>query len=220
MRYHEAMGTFDISGSMPLSREFFDRSARHVAPDLLGCVVASTAGGTLTAGRIVEVEAYLGSDDPGSHAATKQVTQRNAVMYGAAGTVYVYFTYGNHHMLNLVCGPQGVAGAVLLRALEPVAGIDVMTERRNGVALHDLANGPGKLAVALGIDLSDNGTTLGEGRITVYAGERRPDEGIGVSGRVGLSAGHELELRYFLEGNRYVSRGRAGRAQRRRRTES
>ncbi len=128
----------------------------------------STAGGVETGGRIVEVEAYLGSHDAGSHAATRGITKRNAVMYGPPGSAYVYFTYGNHHMLNLVCEPEGIAGAVLVRALEPLLGIDVMSGRRRGLPLRELCNGPGKLAAALGVDLSDNGSILGEGRLSVY----------------------------------------------------
>lgn len=202
----------------PLAHSFFDREPLGVARDLIGCVLASTARDALTAGRIVEAEAYFGSHDPGSHASTKGITARNAVMYGAAGTVYVYFTYGNHHMLNIVCEPEGTAGAVLVRALEPLAGVEAMTERRHGRPLHDLCNGPGKLAQALGIDLSDNGTVLGEGRLQVYAGLRpRPGE-IGVTGRVGLTNGHELPYRVYEVGSRFVSKGRLGPLQTRQRT--
>lgn len=193
-----------------LGTAFFDRAPDLVAPDLLGAILVSTVGGVLTGGRIVESEAYLGSHDAGSHAATRGMTQRNSVMYRPPGTVYVYFTYGNHHMINLVCEPAGVAGAVLIRAIEPLFGIDTMTERRHGRSLRDLCNGPGKLAAALGVDLTDNGTTLGEGRLSVYDGERPPVAGIACSGRIGLSKGHELELRWFAKQSAYVSRGRTG----------
>ena len=193
-----------------LTPSFFDRDPALVAPQLLGCVLVSTSGGALTAGRIVETEAYLGTDDAGSHAATHGITKRNAVMYGPPGTAYVYFTYGNHHMINLVCGSVGVAGAVLVRALEPLSGIDEMTSRRHGRSLRELCNGPGKLAQALGIDLSDNATLLGGGRLSVYDGERPPSGDVGVSGRVGLTAGFELDLRYYLKSSPFVSRGRTG----------
>lgn len=202
--------SFDPSAHALLSASFFDRSPELVAPELLGCIVATNVGGCVTAGVIVETEAYLGSDDAGSHAATKGITARNAVMYGQPGSAYVYFTYGNHHMLNLVCEPEGVAGAVLLRALRPIKGIPEMTARRHGRPERDLCNGPGKLAAALGIDLSDNGSVLGEGRISVYHGEPRAGTRVLVSGRVGLTRGHELELRYSIEGDPFVSRGRAG----------
>lgn len=193
----------------PVPISFFCRDTRAVARDLLGAVLASTADEVLTAGRIVETEAYLGSHDAGSHAATKGMTARNAVMYGPPGTVYVYFTYGMHHMLNLVCEEEGVAGAVLIRALEPLEGIDVMRERRGGRPLGQLADGPGKLAQALGVDLTADGTTLGEGPLTVYDATGR--RGLaGRSGRIGLSQGHEYEYRYFLLANRFISKGRPG----------
>ena len=161
----------------------------------------------------MEAEAYLGSNDPGSHAATKGITKRNAVMYGPPGRAYVYFTYGNHHMLNLITEQEGVAGGVLIRAIEPVFGMEEM-HRRRGSSLHGgpprgLANGPGKLAAALGVDLSLNGSVLGEGALAVYDAPP-PEEAVACSGRIGLSDGHDLELRFFLAGNPHVSKGRTG----------
>jgi DNA-3-methyladenine glycosylase len=201
----------------PLASEFFDRDPREVAPDLLGKVLISHVDGIGTGGRIVETEAYLGQDDAGSHAATRGVTPRNIVMYGPPGSVYVYFTYGCHHMLNLVCGPEGVAGAVLIRALEPSVGIEVMRERRSVSRDADLANGPGKLASAVGIDLSDNGSRLGEGRLAVYdAPPLSPCEQAS-SGRIGLSSGHELPYRYYVTESSCVSKSRPGHAKRGRR---
>jgi len=176
---------------------------------VLGKLLVSRADGVLTAGRIVEAEAYLGRDDPGSHAATKGVTKRNAVMYGPPGRVYVYFTYGNHFMLNLVTEEAGTAGAVLVRAIEPVLGIDEMARRRDGRPLHELTNGPGKVAQALGLDLSDNGSVLGIGRVAVFDAPP-PEESVSASGRIGLSEGHEHALRFYLEGNEHVSEGRPG----------
>jgi DNA-3-methyladenine glycosylase len=205
----EAIPPFHLAAAKSLPSSFFARSPQLVAPDLLGCVVVSTAGNVPTAGVIVETEAYLGTDDPGSHAATKGVTARNVVMYGSPGTVYVYFTYGSHHMLNLVCEPQGVAGAVLIRALRPVLGIAEMTSRRHGRSLRELCSGPGRLSAALGLDLSDNGSALGSGRVSVcYGGQE--DMPVAVSGRVGLTRGHDLQLRYFVSGDQFVSRGRTG----------
>ena len=198
------------SRPVPLTPSFFDRDAALVAPQLLGCVLVSTSGGALTAGRIVETEAYLGTDDPGSHAATHGITKRNSVMYGSPGTAYVYFTYGNHHMINLVCGSEGVAAAVLVRALEPLSGIDEMTSRRHGRPLRELCSGPGKLAQALAIDLSDNAALLGSRTLSVYHGERPPSGDVGVSGRVGLAAGFELDLRFYVKNSPFVSRGRTG----------
>jgi len=176
---------------------------------VLGKVLVSRAGGVVTGGRIVETEAYLGRDDAGSHAATKGITKRNAVMYGAPGCAYVYFTYGNHHMLNLVTEEAGIAGAVLIRAIEPQLGIDEMMRRRGGRPLPELTSGPGKVAQALGLDLRDNGSVLGEGNISVFDAPP-PKEPVAASGRVGLSAGHEHALRFYLEGNEHVSRGRTG----------
>ena len=204
------MNRFILLDDTALPATFFARAAEVVAPELLGKVLASSAGGVVTSGRIVEAEAYLGPDDPGSHASTKAPTTRNQVMYGAPGSVYVYFTYGNHHMINLVCEREGVAAAVLIRALEPVTGTEVMQRRRGGRPPRELCNGPGKLAQALGVDLSDNGTALGEGRLVVYDAPRVPSAETAVSGRIGLSAGHESDLRFYIQGNPFVSRGRTG----------
>ncbi len=197
---------------------FYARDTATVARDLLGHVLVSTAGGVTTSGRIVETEAYLGADDAGSHAATSGVTKRNAVMYGPAGRAYVYFTYGNHHMLNFVTELEGTAGAVLIRALEPLDGIDTMMRRRlagrgegSPLALRDLTNGPGKLTAALGVDLSDNCASLdGSARLTVL-GRRGAAPAIVTSGRIGLCFGHEAQLRFYIEGDRYVSAARPGR---------
>jgi DNA-3-methyladenine glycosylase len=180
-----------------------------VARDVLGKVLVSRVGGVLTGGRIVEAEAYLGSDDPGSHAATKGITKRNAVMYGPPGCAYIYFTYGNHHMLNLVTEAAGTAGAVLVRAIEPQLGIDEMRRRRGKRAGRHLTDGPGKVAQALGLDLADNGSVLGEGNIALFDAPV-PQEAVAVSGRIGLTSGHERALRFYLEGNEHVSRGRTG----------
>jgi DNA-3-methyladenine glycosylase len=197
------------SYARPLARAFFERDTVTVARELLGALLVSTAGDVLTGGRIVEVEAYLGAFDPGSHASTKGVTKRNAVMYGPPGTAYVYFTYGNHHMLNLVTEPDGTAGAVLVRAIEPLFGVEEMARRRGCVRTRDLANGPGKLAQALGVDLRDNGVPLGGGRLLVLT-RVAPAPIVTSSGRVGLTDGHELELRFFVADDPHVSKGRTG----------
>jgi DNA-3-methyladenine glycosylase len=200
----------DLAAVDELPASFFARSPEQVARELLGCLIATNAEGEIAAGRIVETEAYLGTDDPGSHAATKGITPRNAVMYGPPGTAYVYFTYGNHFMLNIVCEPPGTAGAVLIRALKPVLGIALMTRRRGGREVRDLCNGPGKLCQALGVDSSDNGVAFGQRRLSVYRGGLGAEERAATSGRVGLTRGHEMPLRYYLEGDPYVSRGRTG----------
>lgn len=201
-----------------LPGSFFARPTTEVAREVLGKLVVSRVDGVLTGGRIVEAEAYLGSDDPGSHASTRRVTERNRVMYGAPGTAYVYFTYGMHHMLNLVTEPADTAGAVLVRAFEPQAGIEVMVARRHGREGRDLADGPGKVAEALGLTLEDNGTTLGEGRVAVVDATL-PPERVLTSGRIGLAEGHDMPLRFYLEGTIH-SRGRTGPVRRTRRRET
>lgn len=209
---------FDPGSARPLSVAFFARPTATVARELLGTVIVSRVGGALVAGVIVETEAYLGSDDPGSHAATKGVTARNRVMYGPPGHAYVYFTYGNHHMLNLVTEVEGSAGAVLVRAIEPIAGADVMRARRGGRSGVELANGPGKVAQALGVDLAHNGVALGE-EIVVHGGPGVIDPGVVITGRVGLTDGHDLPLRFCIKDNACVSKGRTGpRASKRRRS--
>lgn len=193
----------------PLRAPFFERETSLVARELMGCLLLSRKGGVLTGGRIVETEAYLGADDVGSHAATRGITKRNATMFGPPAHTYVYFTYGNHHMLNLVTEPDGMAGAVLIRAIEPLVGIDEMISRRKGRVLRELANGPGKLAAALGLDLSDDACALGAGAVDVLAHTGAVPR-IDSSGRVGLSAGWQAQLRYYLHDDPWVSKGRTG----------
>jgi DNA-3-methyladenine glycosylase len=212
-----ASGDGSLRDAEPLIAAFFARDTRHVAHDLLGKLLLSRIDGMLSGGRIVETEAYLGSDDEGSHAATRGVTERNRVMYGPPGCAYVYFTYGMHHMLNLVCEPQGTAGAVLVRGLEPLVGLEVMIRRRGGRAGADVSNGPAKVAQALGVDLRHDGAVLGEDDLVVYDAPV-PPETVAVSGRIGLSAGHEHEYRFYLKENRFVSRSRPGARPPRRRT--
>lgn len=206
--YDASASAAPVEGLIPLDASFFGRETPLVARDLLGKVLVTTAGDSVCGGRIVETEAYLGSDDPGSHAATKGVTARNRVMYGPPAHAYVYFTYGAHHMLNLVTGPVGVAGAVLIRAVEPLWGVETM-ERRRGRGGIDVSNGPGKVAESFGVDLGLNGAQLGE-LIAVYDAAHVPDEAVSTSGRVGLSAGHDLQLRFYVTGSAYVSKGRTG----------
>lgn len=178
-----------------LSTEWFDRDPEQIAQGLLGCELVTQREGVRTGGVIVEAEAYLGSDDPGSHAATRGMTPRNTVMYAAPGTLYVYLSYGIHHLLNIVCSPLGEAGAVLIRALEPTVGIEVMRERRGGVS---------------DIDLCDNDTLLGERGVWVYDSPRPRSFGIARSGRIGLTDGHDKQLRFHVRGSRFVSLAKPG----------
>lgn len=183
-----------------LAREFFERPVLQVAPDLLG-VVVSHAGVSV---RLCEVEAYDGPDDPGSHAYRGR-TARNATMFGPAGHLYVYFSYGMHWCANVVCGEPGRASAVLLRGGEVVDGHEEARSRRGPrVAERDLARGPARLAQALGWDRSHDGADLFDGAISL----RRPREGLGevrTGPRVGLSQAADRPWRFWIDGDRYVS---------------
>lgn len=156
--------------------------------------------------RIVETEAYAGESDPGSHA-YRGPTRRTEVMFGPAGHVYVYFTYGAHHCVNLVTDHPGSAGAVLLRALEPIEGIEQMERLRPAHRLEDLCNGPGKLCAALGITRSLNGADL-EGEEIWVEDDAYEVGAIGTSTRVGLSQGKEVPHRFFILGSPFVSPGK------------
>jgi DNA-3-methyladenine glycosylase len=186
-----------------LEREFFARPALVVAPELLGCRLANGA----VAVRLSEVEAYDGANDPGSHAFSG-MTARNEVMFGPPGHLYVYFSYGMHWCANLVCGPAGQAGAVLLRAGEVVSGVDVARRRRPAArADHDLARGPARLAAALSLSRADNGADLcTPGSATQVLGGASVDPGRIRSGpRVGLARAAERPWRFWLDGDPTVS---------------
>jgi DNA-3-methyladenine glycosylase len=192
-----------------LPRSFYTRSALLVAQDLLGKILVRKIGKTILSGKIVEVEAYLGAKDPASHA-YRGKTKRNEVMFREGGYLYVYFTYGMHFCANVVTGRQDVGEAVLIRALEPITGIEVM-KRNRGLAksvgaTHALTNGPAKLCQALGIERRDNGTDLLGAEIYLIAGEPIPKSNIGASTRIGISRGKEKKWRFFVKGNKWVSR--------------
>ena len=190
---------------MPLPRRFYLRPPRDVARDLLGCVVVSRRGRTITAGRIVETEAYLGPEDAASHAAFRPGS--HALFYGPGGHAYVYLNYGMHACLNAITNPIGKPGCVLIRALEPVLGLAAMARRR-GVAADSprLASGPGNLTRALGITVRDNGGDLTRGRLTIEPPEAPRDFTIARGPRIGITRALELTLRYWIAGNRSVSR--------------
>lgn len=189
---------------MILSQTFYSRPTRQVAQDLLGQILVHETPHGKAAGRIVEVEAYLPKNDPGCHA-SRGMTPRNRVMFGQAGRAYVYFCYGNHYLFNVVTEKEGVPGAVLIRALEPVEGSGLMAQRRGRPDTGDrgLTNGPGKLAQALGIVKEHNGARLW--KKPVYLQKARREENIGVTTRIGITEGSELPLRFYLEGNPYLS---------------
>ncbi|MEI2731401.1 MAG: DNA-3-methyladenine glycosylase [Dermatophilaceae bacterium] len=218
--------------TLRLDEGFFDRPVLQVAPDLLGAIVR--VGGVAV--RLTEVEAYAGEGDPGSHAFRGR-TPRTAVMFGPPGGLYVYFTYGMHWCANLVCGPKGVASAVLLRAGEVVAGIEVARERRGGagsasacaglvprrrpLADRDLARGPARLTVALGLGKQHNGirTTDPDSPVLVEAPARPSTVPIRRGPRVGVGgAGGDptaYPWRFWLDGEPTVSTYRPGTARRR-----
>jgi DNA-3-methyladenine glycosylase len=195
-----------MAGRLPHS--FYARSALHVAPELLGRVlVRRLADGSRLAARLVETEAYL-PDDPASHA-FRGSTRRNEVMFGPPGRLYVYFTYGNHWMMNAVTGRNGEGTAVLLRAAEPLQGLEVMAGYRGRDHPRDLCSGPGKLAQAFGITGAQNGQDLVAGS-DVYVLEGHPVARSHVSRttRVGVSLGAERRWRFIVTGDPFVSRGR------------
>ena len=168
------------------------------APRLLG---AELRHGDVAV-RLTEVEAYDGANDPGSHA-YRGMTRRNAVMFGAAGHLYCYFTYGMHVCCNVVCGPEGRASAVLLRAGEVIDGVEVARERRNGSSDRDLARGPARLCQALGISLDHDGTDLARGPITLTLDS--PPADVSTGPRVGLRAAADRPWRFWITGERSVS---------------
>ena len=197
----------------PLDRAFFSRDPRRVARELLGKVLVRNLDdgqGRLTA-RIVEVEAYMGIEDPAAHAAAGN-TARTAVLFGPPGHVYVYFIYGNHYCLNVSCEPEGRAGSVLIRALEPMSGIEEMARAR-GMEIHGakdlikLTSGPGRLAQALGITRArDNGGDLTSTANSLWMGEDGyRARGIRVTRRIGITKAADQPLRYVLAGNAFVS---------------
>ena len=203
----------------PLDRAFFARNPRRVARELLGKVLVRDSGKLHLAARIVEVEAYLGKNDPASHSAAGN-TARTAVLFGPPGYAYVYFIYGNHYCLNVSCEPEGKAGGVLFRALEPLVGIEAMAHAR-GITLQcprdlpKLTSGPGRLAEAFGITRPrDNGCDLTSPRSRLWIGEDdfRP-RGIQITPRIGISKATDRPLRYLLAGNPFVSASKTNREQ-------
>jgi DNA-3-methyladenine glycosylase len=217
-----------IKNARLMPRIFFDRRPQIVARQLLGkLLVRREDNGPLVAGRIVETEAYLGADDAAAHSAAGR-TQRTAVIFGPSGHAYVYFTYGMHYCMNVSCEPEGRAGCVLLRALEPVAGIDEMARKRkikmqiprrpaprndNSMGMDErtlrlLCSGPARLCQALGIDRPrDNGKDL----LTSDSDLQLWDDGFQVkkivtTTRIGISKSADLPLRYYFAGSPYISR--------------
>ena len=191
----------------PLPRSFYARSALQVAPDLLGCLLIRAWRGRQLIGRIVEVEAYLGYEDAASHA-SRGPTPRSGIMFGPPGVAYIYFIYGMYHCLNVVTGAENEGQAVLIRALEPVEGIETMRELRGQQDVRALCSGPGKLCQALAIDRSLNGHDLTTRSTLWLSPDRPPGETICRSPRVGVrgdDAALKAPWRFFLRDNPHLS---------------
>jgi len=196
-----------------LLRKFYSRKTGIVAQELLGKILIHKTDEGIISGKIVESEAYLGQEDPGSHA-YRGITRRNRIMFGPAGKAYIYLVYGNHYCLNVVTEKDGVGGAVLIRALEPKEGIQLMKKhRRIDGPLTRFTNGPGKLAEALGITGSMNGADLTGNNLFIMCqiGSRKKessskDFSIISTGRIGIRKGRNLPYRYYIEASKFVSR--------------
>ena len=206
----------------PLPDTFFSSNPMDVAPALLGAILVRCSTEGVLAARIVEVEAYPGAGDRGSHC-WRGPTPRTEVMFGKPGLAYAYFIYGNYWMLNVVCWPEGQGGAVLLRGAEPLGGIDLMVERRqraratgappagtSATFVPWLLGGPARLAAAFGVNRTDNGTTLTKPPFFLASGDPVSPKSVRVSRRIGLAAGkgEDLLARFYLAGSAGVSRVR------------
>jgi len=187
---------------MILPRHFYARPTIEVARGLLGKILVHGE----TSGKIVETEAYLGGGDLAAHAA-RGITDRTRVIFGPPGHAYVYFIYGMYECLNLVAEPEGQPGCVLIRALEPVAGVQTMQRRRPAAhTLRDLTSGPGRLTLALGITRAQNGVDVTRGALTVRTPAHEDSFEIEVTPRIGIRHCADWPLRYAIKGNLFVSR--------------
>ena len=189
----------------PIPRSFYSRHPADVAPDLLGKLLVRRLGDTLLAGKIVEVEAYSW-DDPASHT-FRGKTERNKAMFGEPGHAYIYFIHGLHYCVNVSSRLEAPAGGVLIRALEPVAGIEVMQERRKRTELRDLASGPAKLTQAMGIDKALYGVDMTK-KGPLYIAEPKEQESLAirVTPRIGISRAMDVPWRFVVAGSRFLSK--------------
>lgn len=192
--------------SKPLPRCFYNRDTNVTAKELLGkFLVKTTPNGNIVA-KIVEVEAYRGSDDPASHA-YRGKTSRNQLMFGQPGFAYVYFVYGNHHCLNVTTEQEGVPGAVLIRAVEIVEGLELALENRKPRTPAEISNGPGKLTKALEVTKTHNGLDLTDSdKLCICASETNEKPDVIKSKRVGIKAGANRLWRYYMKDNKFVSK--------------
>lgn len=188
----------------PLPRNFYLRPTLTVAQELLGKILVHEHPGGRISGRIVETEAYVGQDDPASHA-FRGKTPRNALMFGEAGYAYIYFIYGMYFCLNAVTEAQGFPAAVLIRAIEPLEGETQMGIHRGGVPRRQLGNGPGKLCQAFGLGREHNGSDLCRPPLYIAEGAPPPAETLVCSTRIGIRRGVEHPWRFYIAGNLFVS---------------
>jgi DNA-3-methyladenine glycosylase len=197
-----------VTRSRRLARAFYARPSTEVAPDLLGrSIVRRRGAGRLLSARIVETEAYQ-EDDPASHSYRGR-TRRTEVMFGVPGHLYVYFTYGMHFCMNVVTGRPGEGSAVLLRAAQPLEGIEEMSRRRGTADPRALCSGPARLCEALGVAASENGIDLVSGHgLWLAEGAPVPRSSVVAGPRVGITSGTERPWRFWVDGDRFVSRGR------------
>jgi len=192
-----------------LPEEFYHHGALYVARNLLGKQLVKREEGIFLAGKIVEVEAYTDKNDEASHS-YKGVTNRNKTMFALGGKLYVYFVYGNHFCCNVVCDKEGVGAAVLIRAIEPLNGIEVMAQRRfkkkdmTEKEFLNLTNGPGKICQAYNISAKENGIDLCGGDIFLADGDKVPKKQILQSSRIGIKKSTELQWRFYLNDNSFV----------------
>ncbi|MGB9697061.1 MAG: DNA-3-methyladenine glycosylase [Ignavibacteria bacterium] len=189
-----------------LRPEFYLQDTITVAKQLLGKILVIQKNRVLRSARIVETEAYIGEHDPACHA-YRRFTNRSATLYENGGTIYVYFIYGNHYCFNVVTEPKGRGCAVLVRAVEPVEGLDYMIKRRGRtISIHNLTNGPGKMTQAMGIDASFNRKNLFTPSIYIYPPENQPDFEIVTTTRIGINVGKEFPYRFYIKNNPFISR--------------
>ncbi len=189
-----------------LSRDFYLRDTNIVAKELIGKLLVKKERNGYLSGKIVECEAYIDTDDPASHSFGK-ITKRNKVMFEKGGTVYVYFIYGNHYCLNIVTDRKGKGCAVLIRAIEPIEGIEIMKKRRKNITnIYNISNGPAKVCQAFGIDLKMNGKDITGNSLFIAESNDKDFIKVRISRRIGIKKGSELPYRYFIYGNSYVTK--------------
>jgi len=191
----------------PLSRKFYLRDTITVSKELLGKIIIRKTGNKTLTAKIVETEAYIGEHDPASHSYMK-ITERNKIMYDIGGKIYVYFIYGKYFCFNIVSERKGIGNATLIRAVEPLSGIEEMKKLRSGINSDvELTNGPSKLCIALDIDKSLNGEEVtNEAKIYISKPVKKEKFEIITSKRIGLNIGKDFQYRFFIKNNLYVTK--------------